>query len=336
MVMLKPPAFWRNPEAHLLPALLWPVEKLVIRIARQRQTRPGWRAAVPVLCCGNVTVGGTGKTPVVMDLAQRLIRRGRTPHILARGYGGHVPEGTRVDLTRHKAVDVGDEPLLLAGVCPVWVGGDRILSARRAIEAGADCLLMDDGFQNPGLHKMVSVLVVDGGAGIGNGHVLPAGPLREPLADALARSTAVLVTGEDSTGLLPTLRESGLPVIQAFFAQSAGVAALLDRPCFAFAGLGRPEKFFDTLRAAGVTLAGQRAFPDHHPYRARDLARLEDEARAYGALLVTTPKDHVRLPPEFLSRVSCVGVDLIWQDEAMPEWILDRLLEGGRHGGVVS
>jgi tetraacyldisaccharide 4'-kinase len=336
MVMLKPPAFWRDPAARGLPALLGPLEKLVIRVARRRQENPGWRAPVPVLCCGNLSVGGTGKTPVVMDLAQRLIRRGRKPHILSRGYGGHVPDGTLVELTRHKARDVGDEPLLLAGICPVWVGGDRVPGAQRAIEAGADCLLMDDGFQNPGLVKTLSLLVVDGGAGIGNGHVLPAGPLREPLDDALARSTAVLVTGADVTGVLSDLHAYGKPVFQAAFVQSAEVAALRGRPCFAFAGLGRPEKFFDTLRAAGVEMVGTRAFPDHHPYTARDLVRLEAEARAHAAVLVTTPKDHVRLPPAFQPRVMSIGVDLIWRDEADPEWILDRLFEGGRHGGVAS
>ncbi|MCH4142668.1 tetraacyldisaccharide 4'-kinase [Acetobacter peroxydans] len=336
MVMLKPPAFWRNPAGRVLPALLGPVEKLVIRAARRRQEKPGWCAPVPVLCCGNVSVGGTGKTPVVMDLAQRLIRRGRKPHILSRGYGGRVPDGTQVDPSRHKARDVGDEPLLLVGICPVWVGGDRALGAQRAIESGADCLLMDDGFQNPGLAKTISLLVVDGSAGIGNGHVLPAGPLREPLNDALARSTAVLVTGADVTGVLSALRAYGKPVLQASFAQSAEVAALMGQPCVAFAGIGRPEKFFDTLRAARVTLVETRVFPDHYPYTASDLARLEAEAQAHAAVLVTTPKDHVRLPPAFQPRVIGVGVDLIWRDEADPEWILDRLLEGEQHGGVVS
>lgn len=320
----------------MLPALLWPAEKLVVRVARKRQEKLGWCAPVPVLCCGNVSVGGTGKTPVVMDLVQRLIRRGRKPHVLSRGYGGSVPDGTQVDPARHIAADVGDEPLLLAGACPVWVGGDRVAGARRAVEAGADCLLMDDGFQNPGLHKTVSLLVVDGGAGVGNGHVLPAGPLREPLGDALARSTAILLTGVDKTGLAPLLQASGKPVFQASFAQSADVAALMGRPCIAFAGLGRPEKFFDTLRAAGVTLVGMRAFPDHHPYTARDLALLGAEAQAHGAVLVTTPKDHIRLPPGIPLQVISVGVDLIWQNEADPEWVLDRLLEGGQHGSGAS
>lgn len=336
MVMLKPPAFWRNPAAHLLPALLSPVEALVIRAARKRQEKAGWSAPVPVLCCGNVSVGGTGKTPVVMELAQRLIRRGKNPHILARGYGGRVPDGTRVDPMRHGAGDVGDEPLLLASICPVWVGGDRVRGAERAIEAGADCLLMDDGFQNPGLRKTASLLVIDGGAGVGNGHVLPAGPLREPLTDALARSTAILLTGADRTGLLPRLQACGKPVFQAFFKQSVEVAAVMGKPCIAFAGLGRPDKFFDTLRDAGVNLVGTRIFADHHPYTAHDLARLETEARRHGAVLVTTPKDHVRLPLEFQARVISVGVDLIWRDEADPEWILDRFLEGEWHGSVAS
>jgi tetraacyldisaccharide 4'-kinase len=146
----------------------------------------------------------------------------------------------------------------------------------------------------------------------------------------------VLVTGADVTGVLSDLHAYGKPVFQAAFVQSAEVAALRGRPCFAFAGLGRPEKFFDTLRAAGARLVGTRAFPDHHPYTARDLARLEAEAQAHAAVPATTPKDHVRLPPAFQPRVMSIGVDLIWRDEADPEWILDRLFEGGRHGGVAS
>ncbi|MFT9014317.1 MAG: tetraacyldisaccharide 4'-kinase [Acetobacter sp.] len=327
MVTVRPPAFWADPRSRLWPWLLSPLEAVVAQLAQRRQKRSGWRAPVPVLCCGNITTGGTGKTTVVMDLASRLIREGRHPHVLTRGYGGSTAQGTRVDLVQHTARDVGDEPLLLARLCPVWVGADRVRTARAAVAAGADCLLMDDGFQNPGLHKTLSLLVVDGSAGVGNGHVLPAGPLRERPAQAFVRASAVLMIGPDRTGFLPALAEYDLPVFRAGLAQSAEVVALGARACVAFAGLGRPEKFFEGLRAAGVNLVQALAYPDHYFYKSRDMRHLSDIAQAGNACLLTTPKDAVRLPPAFRRGVTEVGVDLVWRDPSDPEWIITTLFE---------
>ncbi|MBO1324158.1 tetraacyldisaccharide 4'-kinase [Acetobacter sp. TBRC 12305] len=327
MLKRRPPAFWSDPKARLWPWLLSPFEGVVAYLARHRQRRQGWSVPVPVLCCGNLTTGGTGKTTVIMDLATRLIRQGKHPHVLTRGYGGRAAPGTRVDPARHTARDVGDEPVLLAGICPVWVGADRVQTARAAVAAGADCLLMDDGFQNPGLNKTFSLLVVDGSVGLANGHVLPAGPLRERPAEAFARASAVLVIGPDRTGVCAGLAEYGLPVFRAGLVQSADVAALHGRACVAFAGLGRPEKFFEGVRAAGIRLARALAYPDHYFYKSRDMRHLSNIARAEQACLVTTPKDAVRLPPAFRCHVVEIGVDLVWEHPADAEWIISTLFE---------
>ncbi len=324
MVKLSPPAFWGNPRARVWPTLLAPFAWGVAATARGRMRRTGWHAPVPVLCCGNITVGGTGKTTVVKDLVQRLIARGRHPHVLTRGYGGHVADGTRVEPSFHTARQVGDEPLLLAGYCPVWVGGNRALTARCAVSAGADCLIMDDGFQNPSLVKSFSLLVVDGAVGFGNGHVLPAGPLRESVADALVRADALLVIGADQTGVE---QHCGvLPVVHAELEQVDVPENIRNRPCVAFAGIGRPEKFFTGLRAAGLGVAEALSFPDHYAYSMRDIERLEALARRLGAPLVTTPKDAMRLPAGFRHSVVEVGVRLVWQDPQAPEHLLNMFL----------
>lgn len=283
---------------------------------------------MPVLCCGNISVGGTGKTTVVLDLAARLLLRGKKPHILTRGYGGRLRTITRVNPAQHTAQDVGDEPLLLAQLCPVWVGADRAVSAQMAVAAGADCLLMDDGFQNPYLHKNLSLLVVDGGVGLGNGHVLPAGPLREQPLQAFARAQVTVLIGPDKTGFLAQFGKVTPHLMQAELRQSDTVSALQGQRCVAFAGLGRPEKFFEGLKNCNVALEQVVAFPDHYFYKQQDLEHLADMAVSLQARLVTTPKDAVRLPEYFRQKVITVGVDLVWQNPAAPHVLLDQFLNG--------
>lgn len=324
--MIRPPRFWSDPQAKVFPWLLSPLAALVAACAAKRQKKAGWKAPVPVLCCGNLTTGGTGKTTVVLDLVARLKKRKIAVHALTRGYGGRTKTATQVDLARHSARDVGDEALLLAQQCPTWVGGDRVASARAAVAAGATCLIMDDGFQNPGLHKDVSLLVVDGVVGLGNGHVLPAGPLRELPAAALARASAILLIGPDQTGFLARYRGTGPDVVRADLETAPEVQALKEARCIAFAGLGRPSKFFDGLRQAGVNPVRCLAFPDHYFYKDRDMTHLATLARKADAQLVTTPKDTVRFPPTFRKQLTTVGVGLVWQNEAASEALLDQLL----------
>ena len=325
--MPRAPAFWF--EDGWLGALLSPLSAIGAAITGRRLARPGWRAPVPVICCGNVTVGGAGKTTLVLDLARRLIARGAVVHILLRGYGG-TSRGTHLVGLDDGAADVGDEALLLAAVAPTWTGADRAASARAAVAAGATVLLMDDGLQNPGLCKDLSLLVIDGATGFGNGRVLPAGPLREPVAEGAARCQAAVLIGPDLTGVLVPL-----PVLRADLVQGPEIAALRGHKVLAFAGIARPEKFFAPLEQAGALVVERAPFPDHHLYTRRELDKLLDRARRLNAIPVTTPKDAVRLPPDVRSQVRVVGVGLAWGNVAALEALLDGLA-GQRPPGQIG
>lgn len=318
--MRRAPAFWQRDG---LPArLLAPLEGITARLTAARVARPGWRAPVPVICCGNASVGGAGKTPLALELCARLQARGIAVHVLSRGFGRRAGGALLVEPGRHGAAEVGDEPLLLAQVAPTWVGADRAATARAAVAAGAQALLMDDGLQNPGLVKDCALLVIDGGAGFGNGRLLPAGPLRESVADAAARCRAAVMVGADMRGAAAML-PAGFAVLGARLEPGAVMAELAGKRVVAFAGIGRPEKFFDMLAAGGVELAGRVGFADHHVYGAGALAGLRARAAQAGALLVTTRKDFVRLGAEDRVGILAVDVALRWDDAGQIEALLD-------------
>ncbi len=313
---MRPPRFWQHDG--LMARLLAPLSRPVADFTARRMGQPGWRPPIPVVCCGNAGVGGAGKTTLALDLGARLTRRGARVAFLTRGYGGRMQKAARVTLG-HEARDVGDEALLLAAVAPTFVGADRAASARAAVEAGATVLVMDDGLQNPGLVKDLSFLVVDGAVGFGNGRVLPAGPLREPVAACAARCHAAIVIGAEHPGIGAAL-PAALPVLRAALRPEA--PGLAGCRMLAFAGIGRPSKFFATLVEAGAEIAWQRAFPDHHVFHPAELRRLHRRAAKLGAVLVTTPKDAVRLPPEWREAVRVVGVSLAWSDDLQIETLL--------------
>lgn len=313
------PEFWQRDG--LMPRLLSPIAALVAHSTARRVARPGWCAPVPVLCCGNAGVGGAGKTTVALDLGARLRSRGIEAHFLTRGYRGRVRGVLRVDPDVHDAALVGDEPLLLARVAPTWVGADRKASARAAIAAGAAALVMDDGLQNPALVKTLSLLVVDGGVGFGNGRVMPAGPLREPVAAAAARCRAAVLIGADRFGAAVRL-----PALRLLEGNLVPDRTLAGQRVFAFCGIARPEKFRETLREAEAEIAGLLAFPDHHPFTAADIDRALSAARQAGATPITTAKDAVRLPPVLRSQVEVLGIHLAWRDEARLDAVLDELM----------
>ncbi len=322
---MRPPAFWSSSAPSLQATLLGPLQAITARMTVRRLARPGWRASVPVICCGNVGIGGAGKTTLALDLATRLQHRGLAVHCLTRGYGGR--SGTtplRVDPARHDAALVGDEALLLAGTAPCWVSRDRAASARAAIAAGARILLMDDGLQNPGLLQDWPLLVVDGAVGFGNNRLLPAGPLREPVEAATARVRCAVLIGDDLTGAGKRL-PPGLAQLHADLEMDPALGALRGQRLLAFAGIARPAKFFDALSALGLTLAGTQGYPDHHRYRPRTLDRLRRDANRLQACLVTTPKDAVRLPPDLRAMVHVAHVSLRWRDPAARDSLLDRI-----------
>jgi tetraacyldisaccharide 4'-kinase len=320
---MRAPKFWAH---DTLPGrLLAPLGEaygLAGRLHR-RLVRPV-RAAVPVICVGNVVAGGAGKTPVVMALVAHLLAAGRRPHVLSRGYGGRLPGPLRIDPARHDAATVGDEALLLAEIAPTWCARDRVAGARAAVAAGADLLVMDDGFQNPSLHQDLAFLVVDGAFGFGNRRLLPAGPLRERLACGLARASAVVQLGDDEAGL-DTLLPRGVPWLRARLCAGPDAPDLRGRRVVAFAGIGRPEKFFRSLADTGALLAGRHGFADHHRYRRREIGALLAEAAAKEALCVTTAKDRVRVPADLRPSITILPATVSWQDPAALAQVLDRL-----------
>ncbi|HBK08537.1 MAG TPA: tetraacyldisaccharide 4'-kinase [Acetobacteraceae bacterium] len=320
--MFAAPAFWSRDG--LIAKALSPLSAIGAAMTARRVARPGWVAPVPVICCGNVTVGGAGKTTLVLDLAHRLAGRG--VHILLRGYGGSSRGVHRVASTDLASL-VGDEALLLAQVAPTWTGADRAASARAAIHAGAKILLMDDGLQNPTLAKTASILVIDGRTGFGNGRVLPAGPLREPVAAAVERCSAAVLIGPDATGAMANLPPD-LTVLRASLVQDSSITALVGQPVIAFAGIALPEKFFSPLRQAGAVLLGAWPFPDHHAYTDLELDGLIHHARQRKAILVTTPKDAVRLPQPIRDQVTVVGVGLKWENGREIDQLLEEVIVG--------
>jgi len=312
---MKPPLFWYKPHS-LTAALLSPIGALYAKATAMRVAKsPDHTAKIPVICIGNINAGGTGKTPTAIALAQRLAALHHNVHIVSRGYGGTLEGPVQVDGKRHQASDVGDEPLLLAAFAPTWVSKNRAHGVKKAEAAGATVVLLDDGFQNPSVHKDLQIVVVDAVKGFGNGRTLPAGPLREPANVGLARADAVLVIGpaharskfnpdhpdtcirlDGQLDPLPT----GLPM--------QGLRVL------AFAGIGHPEKFFATLKTMGAEVVRGEALDDHQPLTESLMIRLEAEAKARGLQMVTTEKDAIRLPDTFRAKVITIPVRLSVQD----------------------
>ncbi|MDB5414703.1 MAG: lpxK [Rubritepida sp.] len=310
-----------------MPLLLSPVAAIYANATARRMAQPGWHAPIPVICCGAATAGGAGKTTLAIDLGRRLAARGVAGHFLLRGYGGSVKGPVRVEPSRHNSEAVGDEALLLAALAPTWVSADRAAGAHHAVDAGAGAIVMDDGLQNPTLEKTVSLLTIDGVYGFGNGHVIPAGPLRESVASAAARCTAAVLIGADETGALEML-PPGMPVLRGDLVPGPEMAALSGKNVFAFCGIANPRKFFTTLRQGGAVIAGTESFADHYPFDGGDLRQLLAQAELLGAIPVTTRKDWVRVPPEYQNKVQVVSITLDWEDPTQIEALLDRAMAG--------
>lgn len=295
---MREPAFWQSSTA-ISTALMRPLGSLYQRLGSwRRQITSPQTLSAPVICIGNVTVGGSGKTPVVDFLSDWLKAQNKNPAILSRGYEGSLTGPTHVDLSQHDAKMVGDEPLMLASRHNVFTGADRYQTGQLAIHEGFDILIKDDGFQNPKVAHDLNVIVVDGQTGFGNGCVFPAGPLREPWSDALIRASAIVLIGEPSH---PSLRlflnatETGnIPIIQGEI-ETGKIDFKATTPLFAYCGLAKPEKFMSSLNAAGLNVVDQALFSDHHFFSEADAKHILAETKKLGAVPITTEKDFARL-----------------------------------------
>lgn len=332
MIKKHPPAWWqsRGGIARCLQPLGWLYGS--ITVVRRWISQPR-KLSVPVICVGNLTVGGTGKTPLVMALVNLCRDMGEEPHILSRGYGGNM-QSVRVDPTRHQAAEVGDEPLLLAALAPTWVGRRRDRTAHQAISSGARLLLMDDGLQNTDIAQDIRLCVYDPHVGWGNGYLLPAGPLREFCRTGLKRCHAVFQYAQKvhSEGAM------AMQVVQSgqMLEDCPGPRFTVHRVCvtrpqaqrhyIAFAGIGHPNKFFHMLAEEGFPVVGTYPFPDHHQYTASDLEMLRQQAQDADASLITTPKDWVKLPPEFQKEViSCQSTTQFHDKDAVHQWLQEQI-----------
>lgn len=322
---MQTPEFWHIdcPAARCFTPLSW----LYAGLGKMRRDfAKTYKATAPVICIGNVVAGGAGKTPICLSLGEYFKKRDKTPVFISYGYGGIYGGPLVVDPHLHQAIHVGDEALLLTRTGVTVIGEDRVAAAKLATSEGADIIVMDDGFQNPYLHKDLSFLVVDGEYGLGNGRIIPAGPLREKFDDALARADAIVLYGQDKHNLFSRV-PGNKPVLQARLAPDMRqIEKLKGRKIMAFAGIGRPQKFYTMMRDHGLNVIATHNFPDHHYFNSSEIVLLIKEAERQGAHLVTTSKDLVRIEQNLQENIESIHVHVEWSDPAALDGLLARFL----------
>ncbi len=317
---MKTPRFWK--KRNLLASLLYPLGTLYsFGTAWRLKHGEKHKLNRPVICIGNLTAGGTGKTPVSLSIAKLLQAKGKNPFFLSRGYGGTLKD-ILVDNRVHTAEQAGDEPLLLSLTAPTVVNPDRYLGALKAVKSGAELIIMDDGFQNPGLEKDLSFIVIEGSFGFGNLWCIPAGPLRENIEEGLKRATAAIIIGEDTYGAAKLLGD--LPV---FYANIKAVdPKIKNKDIYAFAGIGRPQKFYESLKGLGFNIIKKFSFPDHYNYKPKDLEKILTKAHKNGHPVFTTSKDFVKIPADLRDNFHVLEIEVKWQNEkSLIDFILKNI-----------
>ena len=324
--MLKAPKFWYQKKDTYLSSFLYPLSLLFrfgTKIRNILSTTN--KGPLPIICVGNIVVGGAGKTPVALKIGKLLIKAGYKPGFISKGYAGLIKNSTLVK-SWHSARSIGDESILLSEVANTWVGVDRINSARLAKEKNSNCLIMDDGFQNPTIYKDFSIIVINASQEFGNKRVMPSGPLRESIKRGLSRSNLVIVIGDPSHELKQLIPKN-IPIVKAKFEIKKENKNFKGQNIIAFAGIAYPEKFFQSLTNEGAKIFKKITFPDHHIYSENDLLSLAEIANKKKSILVSTKKDFVRIPKSFRSLVNTLEGEIVFEDEEFIVEILSNVIE---------
>ena len=316
--MIRPPKFWFfEPERHnLWSSVFYPISK-IWEFETNRRIKNGKSEAmpIPVICVGNLTVGGSGKTPTIIALAKLFKKNGYKPQVISRGYGGSIKGPHLVDQINDTSKEVGDEPLLISKSCPVWVSKNKKDGILAAAKNKADLVLLDDGFQNSSIKKDLSILVIDSKIGFGNAKVLPAGPLREPIIKGVKRADFLLLIGEEKKyASFFDLQKKPL-FYGKIVAKVKSSPNLKNKSIIAFSGIAHPSKFFDTLEELGANILVRESFPDHYNYKESTIRRLKNEAIKRESILITTEKDFVRIPKYLRENILALCVELIIANE---------------------
>ena len=324
--MLKAPKFWYLKRDTFLSRILYPLSLLFRFGTKIRSiTSSSNKSNLPVICIGNIVVGGAGKTPVSLKIGKILIKSGYKPNFISKGYAGIIKTNTLIQ-SWHSPKSVGDEPLLLSEISPTWIGIDRNKSIKLAEKKGADCIIMDDGFQNPTIHKDFSIIVINASQEFGNKRVMPAGPLRESIKRGLSRTNLIIVIGVVKQSLKEII-PNHIPIISAKFNINNENKIFKGQRITAFAGIAYPEKFFTSLKEQGAKIVKEVTYPDHHIFDENDLLSLVEMANKTKSILVSTQKDFVRIPKSYRSLVNTLEGEITFENEDLIKEILTNVVE---------
>ena len=324
--MLKAPKFWYQKKDTIFSQVLYPFS-LLFRLGTKIRNLISHthKSSLPIICIGNIVIGGAGKTPVALKIGKMLTEAGYKPHFISKGYAGIIKSNTLVE-PWHSPKSVGDEPLLLSEIAPTWIGINRNNSIKLARNKGGDCIIMDDGFQNPTIHKDYSIIVINSSQEFGNRRVIPAGPLRESIKRGMSRTNLVVIIGERNKNL-EKLIPSHIPIITSQFNINNENKIFKGQKITAFAGIAYPEKFFESLKKQGAKIVKEITYPDHHIFDENDLLNLAEIANITQSILVSTQKDFVRIPKSYRSLVNTLEGEIVFDNEDLVKEILSNVIE---------